>query len=341
MKFLPAKKSRDATKESPAPMTKEPAKTSAWTNGSLLGAKAVSVIVVLGWLCAPTALVVAFAKPTSRPVAAVETTDAPLTALQQSAGAFSVGFVGAWLSSTTNDMTALAPYISTTPASVGEQAFDNRNLTVAEITPAADTDLVSVLVSADVYEKPVADEDPLWVRRYFEVVVDTAGGKLAALGLPAPKAGPATSKATEGLAFSNQLQGTAPAAETVTLFLTSYLTGQGSTSSYLTPGVQIAPISPAPYSQLTPSSLYADMPPAEEPADGDLLHVQATVALQNANGQSVTATYWLHLTARTGRWEVTDLSATAPTPSDSPAKTPAPPTPTPSSTDDTTEGDSK
>lgn len=341
MKFFPAKKPRDATKETPSPKSKAPVKTSGWTNGPLLGAKAVSVIVVIGWLCAPAALVVAFAKPTSRPVAAVESAEAPLTALQQSAGAFSVGFVGAWLSSTTNDMTALSPYISTTPASVGEQAFDNRNLTVAEIVPADGTDLVSVLVSADVYEKPVADEDPLWVRRYFEVVVDTAGGKLAALGLPAPKAGPTTGKATEGLTFSNQLQGTSPAAETVTLFLTAYLTGQGSTSSYLTPGVQIAPIGPAPYSELAPSTLYANQPPAEDPADGDAIHVQATVALQNANGQAVTATYWLHLTARTGRWEVTDLSATAPNQSETPAATPAPPTPTPSSTDDTTEGDSK
>lgn len=306
-------------------------KTSSWTNGSVLGARAVSVLIMLGWLCGPLALGVAFARPPAKPVAAQSSTDAPLTALQQSAGSFAVGFVGAWLSSTTNDTAALDPYLSVAPATLGDQPFDSRNLAVAEIRPVPDSDLVAVLVGADVYEKPAAADPPLWVRRYFEVSVSTATGTLSVLGLPAPKAGPATTTTT-GLGYSNQLTSNASAAETVSLLLGAYLTGQGATTAYLSPGAELAPITPAPYVKLTTVSMVSDVAPADSPADGDQLHVQAVVALSNANAQAVTATYWVHLTARAGRWEVTDLDATAPDSS------PHPSTTTPSPTDDTTEG---
>lgn len=316
------------------------AKTSSWTNGSVLGSKAVGVLVVIGWLCAPLALGVVLLKPTSQPPAVVASSEAPLTPLQQSAGAYSVGFVGAWLSSSKDDVSALTSYLSVTPANLGDQPFDSRNLSVAEIVPAVDSDLVTVLVGADIYEKPVAEDPPSWIRRYFEVPVDTSGGQLSALGLPAPKSGPAAKPVQGGLGYTNQLTMSDPASETVNLLLTAYLTGQGSTSSYLTPGVQISPISPAPYTQLTPVTQYADTPPSEAPADGEAVHVQANVALQNGNSQAVTATYWVHLTARAGRWEVTDLEAAASVAAPS-SSTPLPASPTPSPTGDTTEGDSK
>ncbi|MDZ5146356.1 conjugal transfer protein [Microbacterium testaceum] len=338
MKLLSRKDAKAApTKGAQKTTSKTPVKTSAWTNGSALGAKAVSIIALLAVTCGPVALVAVFIKPSARPATVASTAQEPLSALQQSAGAFGLGLVGAWLSSSKSDSSALAAYINTEPSQLGEKPYDSRNLSVAQIEPAKGEDLVDVLVGADIYEQPATASQPSWIRRYFEVTVSTVGGKLSALGLPAPKAGPDVQPTQKGLGFSNQMLTSSPAAETADLFLTAYLTGQGSTSSYLTPGVNIAPISPAPYRSLTPVSLYADRTPAATPTDGDLLHVQVTVALANGNGQSVTATYWVHLTARAGRWEVTDLEANSSvdSASNSPTSTP---TSAPAPTQESTEG---
>lgn len=288
---------------------KGPAQAASWTNGSALGSKAVSAIVVVGWLCAPLALGVAFLKPSAAPQAVVAAAEDQLTPLQQSAGSYAVGFVGSWLSASKDDATALNSYLSTAPAALGDQAYDSRNLVVAHIVASDEHDLVTVTIGADIYEQPDEESPPTWIRRYFEVSVSTADGSLVARGMPSPVAGPKTGTVQRGTEFSNQLVMSTPAAETVNLFLTAYLTGEGSTSSYLTPGVSITPISPAPYTQLTPSTQYSDVTPAESPADGDLLQVEATVTVANANSQSVSATYWVHLTARSDRWEVTELTA--------------------------------
>ena len=119
--------------------TQEPAKTAStvkWTGGSLLGGKAISVLVWGALLCAPISLFVAHGaqvavdRVKATPISQGATT---VPALQQSAGSFALGYVGAWLSATQNDSTALDAYLSAnqlgvTLASlalgwVGERAF--------------------------------------------------------------------------------------------------------------------------------------------------------------------------------------------------------------------------
>ena len=79
--------------------------------------------------------------------------------------------------------------------------------------------------------------------------------------------------------------------------------------------MSIAAISPTPFSELTPVAYQSDQDPAGNPSDGSLLAVQAVVQLQKTSGEQVTATYFLTLKARAGRWEVTSVQS-APVSSD-------------------------
>lgn len=310
--------------------------SASFTNGPLLGRRATTVVVLVAVACGPLALgMLASRGQSSAPVAAAaESTE--LTPLQQATGSFALGFVGSWLSATKEDSTALETYVTTAPPGLGDLPFEYRNLAVVEVTPTKDASTVTVMVGGDVMEQVGEDEEPAWVRRYYEVVVDTASDRLTAVGYPAPVVGPQATAGATGLGLNTQLASDSPAVETIQLMLAAYLIGQGSTSAYLTPGVSIPAITPAPFALLTSVSFYAEEQPSATPADGDTTLVQALVTLETAEGRTVTAMYFVDLTARAGRWEVTSLSTSQ---SSSTAQVEESPAPTPSSTDDTTEGE--
>lgn len=326
----PKPKNQTATPDAPAV-----AETASFTNGAQWGAKAFSAAAIVCLLCGPLALGLAMTRPAPKAAAAVVSTDEVPSSLQQTAGAYGVGLVGAWLSSTKTDTAGLQAYVATAPAGLGDVPYQYRNLAVADITVAAASTLATVLIAGDVYEIPAGEDTAVWVQRFFEVTVDTADDQLAAVGLPAPVAGPKTAASVSGIGLTIQLPSTAPASETVQLMLASYLTGVGATSSYLTPGVSIDPIVPAPFTSVAPVSFHTDRDPGDAPNDGDALLVQAVMMLQTATGQQVTATYFVHLTARAGRWEVSGLGTTTPTDRDTatPSSTTSPtgkPAPSPS-----------
>lgn len=328
MKF---RKAVPATEGGPADATAvapQHAESKKWANGSLLGSKAVTAVVIVAVACGPVALFVARGAATAKPVAHTASKSTQLSVLQQSAGAFAVGYVGAWLGATTKSSAALGAYISTAPATLSEQAFNFRNIAVASVQ-AGSGDLVMVVVAADVEEQQLSANQPAsWPRRYFAVTVSTAGGKLSSIGLPAPVTGPAQSDASPGLGYGQQLSATSKAATTVTLFLSAYLAGQGETEPYVSPSKTILAITPAPYDQVAAGTYLADQELPDQPQDGASASVLATVSLQNQVGQKLTATYSLQLRARAGRWEIFALetapvlaphsrSATTPSPSPS------------------------
>lgn len=302
------------------------ARTAQWTYGSALGAKAVTAVVVIGWLCGPAAIALWMAPRAS--VAVESVAPDPLSSFEQTAGGYAVGFVGAWLSASKDDASTLEAYVSTAPPSLGDRPFEYRDLAVAAITPGEDQ-LLQVLIAGEVLEQR-GDDETSWTARFFEVTVAVEGDVLVPVGFPSVVSGPATSTSFASLGLGNPMDSTSPASETVELFLTAYLTGQGSTTSYLSPGTAIAPIQPAPFTRLRSATFTSDVPPAEEPADGDTVRVQAVVSAETSAGQALPASYVLELVARAGRWEISRLDST-PLTSDSsePATTPTP-TPDPS-----------
>lgn len=322
-----------------SPKAKEPAQAARWTNGNLLGTRAITVVVVAVWLCGPLALFVAHGASMTAREHATRTApaSAQLSTLQQASGALAVGFVSSWLSATPTNPGQLQSYLSVTPSTLSQTPFTFRNMAVASVSPQkGGSGLVDVVVAADVQESQLqgGKQTQAWVRRYYQVAVDTTGHQLAVVALPAPVSGPAVTSKQPGLGYGAQLPTTAKASQTVTLFLEAYLAGQGETEPYVSPSTTIPAITPAPYSQITPVAYLADQTPADDPADGATVAVLATVTAQNQVGQQVTATYTLQLRARAGRWEVKALE-TSPVLADVADSTAAP---TPSPTGDPQEG---
>lgn len=278
-----------------------------------LGAKTVGVAAVLCLLAGPTALVIAGAGVAMKPPAVQAGGEARLTPMQQSAGAYAVGFVGAWLSSTRDNKTALDPYISTTALKqLTAQPWAYRDLTVASVEVKDSSDLISVIVAGNVEQLDVTSKEgaTIWPRRYFAVTVHVTDEGLSVIGLPAPVGAPAAKPTPVSLAYGETVPASGAAATTVSAFFTAYLAGTGDVSRYVTPGAPIAAITPAPFESLKVIDLMSDMTAADKPADGQSVHVLATVEAKSVSGQQLTSTYALTLTARGGRWETTSVDLT-------------------------------
>jgi hypothetical protein len=312
--------------------TSTQAETAKWTNGSLLGSKGVSVLVLVALVCGPIALVSSLGSHGQSAQSAPAAAPTTLTPLQQSAGSFAVGYVGAWLGASQDDSSALSDYISTQSAALSPKPFSYRNVAVASLEVQPKGSMVTAVVAADVQDASLttSSDGNGWPRRYFQVTVGTVGNQLTAVGLPAPISGPGTSTDVPSLDYRAPVATSDPAGQSVVSFLTAYLTGQGSVQPYTSPSVSIAAITPAPYASLTPVSIAASEQPASRPADGTKVSVLVTVTLQNSIGQKLSATYELVLRARADRWEIFAIQSApnlAPV-SDSISTTTPTPTPT-------------
>lgn len=303
------RKGGDVAVETPRAGKPTQAESAKWTNGNAFSSKVVTAVVIAAVACGPIALLTSRSNQ-GAPVAAAPVTAKPaLTVLQQSAGAYAIGYVGAWLRATQTDSTALNSYIDSNSVRLSQTPFDYQNIAVASVD-AAPGHMVSVIVAADVKDASITDKSvQTWPRRYFHVTVSATGNTLSAVTLPAPVAGPKASTESPDVGYPATLSADSKAAQPVMLFLAAYLSGQGETEPYTSPSTSIPAIKPAPYSSVSPLTVSADHAPSASPADGDKLAVLATVTVQNAVGQKLTATYALDLRARAGRWEVASLNS--------------------------------
>ncbi|MDH6122963.1 conjugal transfer protein [Kitasatospora sp. GAS204B] len=169
--------------------------------------------------------------------------------------------------------------------------------------------------------------------RYFQVAVATAtagGGAMGyvALALPAEVAAPPCVRAPALVygPWRPALPGD-PLAGAVTEFLTAYLTGSGDLTRYLSPGTQLAAITPPPYTALVVDELAVEgeqdgAQVSGVPAGGIRLRVLAQLRATGTDGMRVPLAYALTLQARAGRWEIASLDgapaqATTPNPATS------------------------
>lgn len=307
--------------------------TSKWTAGRAGGSRALSVVLFAAILCGPAALFVAVQKPQLGHASTAGAAGQQATTLQQTAGAYAVGYVGSWLGATKKSATDLQSYVDVNSSSLSDVAWEYRDIGVAslEVTDS----VVTVVVAANVHETnlsaDVATADG-WPRRYFQAVISASNGSLAAVGLPAPVAAPTKPSDSVTVAYPNTLASGVPVSDTVLSFLGAYLTGQGELDRYTSPNTDISPITPAPFTSVKPIALLSSDLPDKTPADGTTLGVLATVTATTASGQQLNSTYAFELKARAGRWEVLKL-LTAPTiAKPSPSLSTTTPTPTPTGT---------
>jgi hypothetical protein len=309
---------------------------SEWTHGRELSGKFLSALLFLAIVAGVAGFGMHFIKPEQALAAPAEQGPGGLTAAQQSAGAYAVGFVGSWLSATKDKPGDLGTYVDLGSLQKITQApFEYRDLALVSVSPVDGGPFVSAVVAANV--KEIAQDQQgnvdTWPRRYFQVAVAIDGSALRVVGLPAPIAPPVEGRTTS-LVYATAVASGKPLAQTVSAFLSAYLAGSGELDRFTTPGSALAPIMPAPYAQLNVVDLRTATDPVDAPADGTTARALATVTLTTPLEQITTATYALTLTARGQRWEVTDIDLAPQANPKQGKETPAP-KPTPSSTGDT------
>ncbi|MCB5910399.1 conjugal transfer protein [Streptomyces pinistramenti] len=160
--------------------------------------------------------------------------------------------------------------------------------------------------------------------RYFQVPVrSTSGAGGAASGwvaaaLPAEVAAPSGGKAAApALSYGSAHAPLAsdPAVQTVQGFLAAYLAGRGELDRYLSPGMALRPVRPAPYTAVTVTQI-ADhgQGPAEgaekqTPPDGVRRRLLVDVEGEGSQVKGRPMTYAIGLRSRGGRWEVAALES--------------------------------
>lgn len=302
--------------------------TNPWTKGQALSTKAIVIgswSALLVWPLVLVGLTGGFTptKPT-KPT----TTAQAVSASEQSAGATAQAFVASWLSATRANTGALADYVDLSGILLPEQGYEYRNLVVASVGARGSDGMVTVQVAAEIKEVSKAKDGKdvvLWPQRYFEVTLLVSQEGVKPRGLPRAVASPLLAPELDNGGYSQSLPAADPVAQSITSFLQAYLTDTGEIARYIAPGTDIAAVKPAPYTAVKPLQFKALKAPESSPAEGATIRTLTRTQLLGPQGQIVTADYYLALTARAGRWEVTSIEN-----SDSSAATKsAKPTPTP------------
>jgi hypothetical protein len=263
-------------------------------------------LVVLGALGGLVGMV----RPSPQPVARASGDDVAATVPPETAG-FAELAVTTWVSAQGDDaeeevgaLFAVDP--STNAGDAGRRRVNGDATTVD--ARRIDDDYWAVTVAAPVDEFV----DERWVAAgtwYLEVGVARTDEGLIAVAEPAVVPAPAEPTdaprpAGEGLGVP--AQDDEEMANTVQGFLSALVAGSGDVSRYLAPDVEIAPVTPAPFSEVALQRW------AVTPVDEGEARVRLVARATSAAGVPRTVSYELGLAQRAGRWEVTSLSG-APT----------------------------
>lgn len=317
MKLLNKRRNSAAAQERAA----EPVKISAanWTRGQQMATTATRVALWGLIACAPLGLGIgaaAFATATQPLPRAASAGPTEATGRIEATG-IAEHAVMTWLSATreTEGQTeGLAP-----KADLPAKALDvsNASAVSSEFDGSAwvvtvGVTITSILPAADDASKP----QPLTQRRYFQIPIAVDGsGQATVLTLPAEVAGPSLA-AVPAASYRATLPPIHPAAVAAGEFLTALLAGGGDITRYTSPGSQIRPVTPAPYSQVVVEQVTTDTLPAEKPTDGDTTTVMVRARATDATDATTRFDYVLELTVRASRWEITRIKGAPPVPPD-------------------------
>ncbi len=218
-------------------------------------------------------------------------------------------YVRSWLSASRDDaagLTAFYPDGMRSEREVGSQ-IPVDTATISAVSPSPNT--WSVVVAADVLTlQPDGTRPAKIVCAQVGLVGD--GASYAATSLPTPVVCPTTA-AQPALDYQQPADLAGPIGQSVTGFLTAYLVGQGQLDRYVSPGANVAPVSPVPFASLRLQDLHThetfEPGQAARPLDGTQVQVLARARCFDATGQSTLADFPLTLTARSGRWELTRI----------------------------------
>ncbi|MET9993547.1 conjugal transfer protein [Streptomyces mutabilis] len=259
----------------------------------------------------PVALAVAVASGPATATAAAPGRPAPVrtTPVAADPAGYAQLFLDAWLRSSADEADSaqarlaqsLAPDVALPDPAAGAQSKLRSVAAVRSVQ--RDGDAWAVTVAAQYADSTV---------RYFAVPVaaDARGASFAVTGAPGVVAGPARAAAPKS-PYSVSVPSDGALSSTIGEFLGAYLTGTGEVDRYPAPGVELSPVSPAPYTAVTVgdvSTIGEAAAAGQVPADGTKVRVRVQAEARDDAGRWPLA-YELSLTARSGRWDVAALQS--------------------------------
>lgn len=259
------------------------------------------------------------------------------------AAGWATSYLTAWLSAGEGDQDTLRRF---TGADVDLGGIDPDSARADAVWPLSTTRTPSgawsVLLAARLHWLP-AGKPRDGGMHYFRVAVRVSGSSCTTLGTPIEVTAP-SAPTPPPLGYSEtDVADDGPLGDTVTEFLSSYLTGRGDVTRYSSPGTRFTPVVPPPataveLTRLDRTELPGDDEDEEErvPADGTRVHVFATVTVTGDAKLRLLPSYPLLLTARAGRWEVSAIEPAPLTEPAAPSTSPTPAAPTTSGTTPTT-----
>jgi hypothetical protein len=256
----------------------------------------------------PIALAVAVATPATvvRAAPATKPTTVKTTVSANPSG-YATVFLGAWLRSRAGAETTAQARLAQSMA----PDVDLPETTDAQPEPESVVAVRSAQQTGTAWSVTLAAQYANGSVRYYTVPVaaDSAGFSFTVTGAPGVVAGPSRVQVPKPSYAVTVPEGDLSSA--VGEFLAAYLTGAGEVDRYLSPGVKLAAVSPAPYTAVAVQQVLAveEAAAAEQvPADGTTVRVLASVEARDASGRWPLA-YELTLKARSRRWEVAALES--------------------------------
>ncbi|MFD9441870.1 conjugal transfer protein [Streptomyces sp. NPDC060006] len=255
----------------------------------------------------PLALAVAVATPATvvRAAPATKPTTVKTTVSANPSG-YATLFLSAWLRSRAGGESSAQARLA---QSMGPDV-DLPDASGAQLGPESVVAVRSAQQSGQAWSVTLAAQYADGRLRYFAVpvVADADGASFTVSGAPGVVAGP--SRAGEVPSpYTVTVPTTGDLSSAAGEFFAAYLTGAGEVDRYLSPGVQLSPVSPAPYESVTVQQVLSveEAAAAESvPADGTRVRAMVQVEARDRAGRWPLA-YELTLTARSGRWEITAL----------------------------------
>jgi len=280
-----------------------------WTHGTSLTTRALAGALWALLACGPIALGAQMLA--ADPPATVTAESGPAPTEVAAAGESAVSAVRTWLTATRDAPDAvLSLYPALQSSALPKVAASVSASSVAALHLEA-AGVWSVTVGVDVGWPDAEGQLSAATRLYFEVPIATAGddGTAASpIALPAPVAAPAQVTGVQ-LRYQASLSTNSALGTTVGEFLAALLTGQGDVGRYITPGAAIASVTPAPFAAVELRRVWAtdQIDPSAVPQDGATVQVLVDATLIPAAGSQLTTQYRFELTARAGRWEITQI----------------------------------
>lgn len=297
-----AETSAEGSPEGDKPNKKTPTVGHPWTAGERFKTMGVSAVL---WACVASGPIAVWMHMGDDPVTPGPVAEAGQdVADSQSASAYAAMFMDRYLSTPRGEEDTVSAMLAR--GVTDRLSLPAKQPSIVAITPAEAVQLDEMQWIVTVAVQTAGDEESPDSITYWQVPVLAQDDSLAVAGLPSVVAAPATGDLS--VSAGDDLNDNA-VTSTVSTFMDAYLAGRGEVAPITSPDSALGPVSPAPFSEVSVTSVRATEPLPESPADGDMARVQISATATADGGSKRQLGYELELRYR-DRWEVHAVNPT-------------------------------